>query len=90
MATVSKQHKICQGRRLPAVLLVPNLARFRMELAQEGSGRRVEVTFRVTVPDSLKFRILKVNEAERYTLIAVEPDSLAASTEDTSDLAVIP
>ena len=62
----------------------PNLARFRMELAQEGSGRRVDVTFRVTVPDSLKFRILKVNEAERYTLIAVEPDSPAASTEDTT------
>ena len=36
------------------------------------------------MPDGLKFRILKVNEAERYTLIVVEPDSPAASTEDAT------
>jgi hypothetical protein len=55
-----------------------------MELVQAGSGRRVNVTFRVTVPDGPKFRILKVNEAERYTLIMVEPDSPAASKEDAT------
>lgn len=36
------------------------------------------------MPDGLKFRILKVNAAERYALIAVEPDSPAASTEDAT------
>ena len=55
-----------------------------MELVQAGSGRRVKVTFKVTVPDGLRSGIPKVNEAERYTLIMVEPDSPTASTEDAT------
>ena len=34
------------------------------------------------MPDDLKFHILTVNEAERYTLIKVEPDIPAASEEE--------